>query len=665
MYGRIQSTVQKMVRDRRRRVARAQFERVWVDSGAVEVAGRARQVLTAPMWSKGAAHRDGGEKVEIYTDGSGGKEGATGAGWGLVAVKDGTEVHSACGPVLLGATGHGADRGTNNTGEITAVIEALRWLKTEAYGAVTIVYDSEYAAKMAQGKWKAKVNRVLIGNARREYREVKKKMAVTWRWVKGHSGDRWNERADKLAEEGAAAAPPPDGRVRGSTEMDWSPKGGACDGPPTETLGQVPKDIRWIGVGRTEADRVLRRATTRFGVLNMRVPTAPAPKEEIYQRAKRVVSRLREEEAEGKTAGAVSDMAVRKVMATARVLAGFGVEQKRSIDERQKSEEAVHTLDVDIDTVRLRAAVKEAGDTGPVRTCLKQMRQILKTARAVKDGVVRYRVTYGHSELGRDLIEAGHVTGSRVSARGPDPFKWETGLRTAALHGAWSFDDTACYSTARQAMTGGQGGEAAHFLRHRKEILAMYGDIMFGRCALRREEKLALVKRIATAYDMGASLDFWRGEKEYGVAEIDTLSGKTVFVGGRSFSLEAYRAELAATAAWMAQRAAGMLEYLGQADHRTRGKKGKQKRRRAQPTLTLKSFVLQEAEAVGREAKIRAATALGLRVVNLQHDGIVVRGVVEGRHKEVARVMSEAVTAACGYEAGVTVERVRHVDRVD
>ena len=99
--------------------------------------------------------------------------------------------------------------------------------------------------------------------------------------------------------------------------------------------------------------------------------------------------------------------------------------------------------------------------------------------------------------------------------------------------------------------------------------------------------------------------------------------------------------------------------------HRARGKKGKQKRRRAQPTLTLKSFVLQEAEAVGREAKIRAATALGLRVVNLQHDGIVVRGVVEGRHKDVARVMSEAVTAACGYEAGVTVERVRHVDRVD
>ena len=41
--------------------------------------------------------------------------------------------------------------------------------------------------------------------------------------------------------------------------------------------------------------------------------------------------------------------------------------------------------------------------------------------------------------------------------------------------------------------------------------------------------------------------------------------------------------------------------------------------------------MLQEAEAVGREAKIRAASALGLRVVNLQHDGIVVKGMEEDR----------------------------------
>ena len=386
----------------------------------------------------------------------------------------------------------------------------------------------------------------------------------------------------------------------------------------------------------------------------------------MYRRAKRVVARIRAEQADGKAAEAASDMAVRKVMATARLLAEHGVQQKRAIDARRAREEKVHALEVDIDTVRLRAAVEEMGDTSTVRTCLKQMRQILKTARPVRDGrdgAVRYRITYGHSELGRDLVEAGHVTGCRISARGPDPFKWETKLRTAALHGAWNADDTACYPTARQAMTG-MGVEAAFFLKHREEILAGYGDMMFGSHVM-RQEKRALVKRITTAYDMGASLDFWRGEEGYEGSVVGTLMGASVWVGGRAFSLEAYRSELAAAAAWMAQRAGSMLEFLEQEDHRGRKRRGKRRRRRTPPSLTLKSFVLQEAEAVGREAKIRAAAAMGLRVVNLQHDGIVVTGVREERREVVEDAMSEAVTASCGYEARVTLEKIRYVDVLD
>ena len=62
---------------------------------------------------------------------------------------------------------------------------------------------------------------------------------------------------------------------------------------------------------------------------------------------------------------------------------------------------------------------------------------------------------------------------------------------------------------------------------------------------------------------------------------------------------------------------------------------------------------------VGREAKIRAATDLGLRTVSLQHDGIAIMGLSEGRREEAAKVMSEAVTAACGYESTVTIKRTR------
>ena len=53
------------------------------------------------------------------------------------------------------------------------------------------------------------------------------------------------------------------------------------------------------------------------------------------------------------------------------------------------------------------------------------------------------------------------------------------------------------------------------------------------------------------------------------------------------------------------------------------------------------------------------------RVVNLQHDGIVVTGVEEGRQEEVARAMSEMVTASCGYESKVAIERIRSVEAID
>lgn len=477
---------------------------------------------------------------------------------------------------------------------------------------------------------------------------------MTWRWVKGHSGDKWNERADALAAEGAAKAPPVQAPARSRVRIDWTPRGGECSGPPLQAAGAPPRDIRFVGVARTEADRVLHRARTRFGVLNMRVPAAPVPAAEVHAAAKKVTSRILEEELEGRAAPDACTIAIKKVKATAKVLAGFGSEQKRDIDARRGRETPAHVLDVDIDTERLKAALEAAGETGPARTCAKQVREIMKSARAVRPGVVRYRVQYTHSDLGRDLLDAGHVTGCRLSAVGPDPFKWATEFRVAALHGSWNADDTACYPTARQAMTGGMGGVAAHFLEHRKEILRMLGDVMFG-AQLPQAEKRYRAKRITTAYDMGASLDFWKAD--YPEAEVSTLAGTRLLAGGRIFSIQEYRDELARAASWMAERAESMMAYLSQEDHRARKKKGKRKRRCASPILTLKSFILQEAEAVGREAKLRAAAVMGLRVVSLQHDGVAFTGFgVADRQVEIAEAMSREVTAACGYRAVVALE---------
>ena len=68
---------------------------------------------------------------------------------------------------------------------------------------------------------------------------------------------------------------------------------------------------------------------------------------------------------------------------------------------------------------------------------------------------------------------------------------------------------------------------------------------------------------------------------------------------------------------------------------------------------------------MGREAKIRAAPAVGLRVVGLQHDGIAVHGLDPEAEARVSAALSESVTAACGYKMSVVMERVRHTEVVD
>ena len=74
--------------------------------------------------------------------------------------------------------------------------------------------------------------------------------------------------------------------------------------------------------------------------------------------------------------------------------------------------------------------------------------------------------------------------------------------------------------------------------------------------------------------------------------------------------------------------------------------------------LRWKSYVLQEAEACAREAKMAWAARENIRVMNLQHDGIVT-GSLGGRQcQEVARGMQEAASHVCGHEVQVKGELI-------
>jgi ribonuclease HI len=101
---------------------------------------------------------------------------------------------------------------TNNRMELTAAIEALASLKRRC--TVLLYTDSEYV-KNGITTW-------IHGWKKRDWRTADKKPVknvelwqrldalnaahkVEWRWVKGHSGDPGNERADALANRGVDA----------------------------------------------------------------------------------------------------------------------------------------------------------------------------------------------------------------------------------------------------------------------------------------------------------------------------------------------------------------------------------------------------------------------------------------------------------------------------
>ncbi len=98
---------------------------------------------------------------------------------------------------------------TNNRMELTAVIQALAALKRRC--KVTVFTDSEYVRNgitswihgWKQHGWRT-ANRKPVKNAELWMRldALNAAHEVHWRWVKGHSGDPGNERADALAHRG-------------------------------------------------------------------------------------------------------------------------------------------------------------------------------------------------------------------------------------------------------------------------------------------------------------------------------------------------------------------------------------------------------------------------------------------------------------------------------
>ncbi len=147
------------------------------------------------VYSHGMVYSKPMKQITVYCDGSSiGNPGV--GGWGSV-IADRARVRE-----IGGYDAHT----TNNKMELTAVIEALRIVRTRAQ--VTIHTDSQYVINgitkwvfgWQKNNWQTKAKKdVQSKELWQALVEVSEKHDVEWKHVKGHSGVALNERADVIA----------------------------------------------------------------------------------------------------------------------------------------------------------------------------------------------------------------------------------------------------------------------------------------------------------------------------------------------------------------------------------------------------------------------------------------------------------------------------------
>ena len=141
---------------------------------------------------------DSEARIEIWTDG-GCRPNPGPGGWGAILRFKGAEKELSGGDPAT----------TNNRMELTAAAAALEALKKPS--KVVVYTDSEYV--------KNGITRWMTGWVRKNWRsstgdpvknmdlwrrllDAAKPHEIEWKWVRGHSGDEMNERADRLATRG-------------------------------------------------------------------------------------------------------------------------------------------------------------------------------------------------------------------------------------------------------------------------------------------------------------------------------------------------------------------------------------------------------------------------------------------------------------------------------
>lgn len=146
-------------------------------------------------------------KIELYTDGAASRNGYADsvAGWAWCLVIDGEEVHNNAGRI---------PGGTNNQGELQAIIEGLDFIANNARNIstpITVISDSSYCIKgitewihnWKKNNWyrnKQQTDEVKNKDYWVVLDTVARQLNLNWQWCKGHANTKWNNVVDRLAQ---------------------------------------------------------------------------------------------------------------------------------------------------------------------------------------------------------------------------------------------------------------------------------------------------------------------------------------------------------------------------------------------------------------------------------------------------------------------------------
>lgn len=134
----------------------------------------------------------------IYCDGSADDRGGRPGAWAFCVVQDEVERLRQCGS---------APRTTNVLMELEAALAGLEAVHARGWhqaGPVELVSDSRIALEAAAGRAFPGKHRALA----EAVHQACARIGATPRWVRSHSGHRWNEAVDALAREARLAQAP-------------------------------------------------------------------------------------------------------------------------------------------------------------------------------------------------------------------------------------------------------------------------------------------------------------------------------------------------------------------------------------------------------------------------------------------------------------------------